>query len=385
VPFVIPNALSHETRKGEAASAGWADVAVVVPWTMYQAFGDKRILEEQYPSMKGWVEYMRRAAGESHLWKSGFSFGDWLAFATTNADYPGATTDKDLIQTAYFARSTELLARAAQVLGKKEDASEYAELEEKIRSAFQKEYVTPNGRLSSNTQTAYALALAFGLLPESQRAEAAARLAADVKKFGHLTTGFLGTPVLCRALSDYGYLDEAYLLLNRTEYPSWLYPVTKGATTIWERWDGIKPDGSFQSASMNSFNHYAYGAIGEWMYQVIAGLELDENAPGYKHVLIEPHPGGGLTHASASVESMYGRVASAWEIAGGKLTVKIEVPANATATVRLPKAKLEEVNEGGNSLTGRSEISNPRQVGDAAVLEVGSGKYVFESAYAEHR
>ena len=385
VPFVIPNALSHETRKGEAASAGWADVAVVVPWTMYQSFGDKRILEEQYPSMKGWVEYMRRAAEESHLWKSGFSFGDWLAFATTNADYPGATTDKDLIQTAYFARSTELLARTAQVLGKKEDATEYAELEEKIRSAFQKEYVTPNGRLSSNTQTAYALALAFGLLPESQRAEAAARLAADVKKFGHLTTGFLGTPVLCRALSDYGYLDEAYLLLNRTEYPSWLYPVTKGATTIWERWDGIKPDGSFQSASMNSFNHYAYGAIGEWMYQVIAGLELDEHAPGYKHVLIEPHPGGGLTRASASVESMYGRVASAWEIAGGKLTVNIEVPVNTTARVRLPNARLEEVSEGGKALTGRSEISNPRQVGDATVVEVGSGKYIFESAYAEHR
>jgi alpha-L-rhamnosidase len=384
VPFVIPNVLSHETRRGEAASAGWADVAVVVPWTMYQAFGDKRILEEQYPSMKGWVEYMRRTAGESHLWKSGFSFGDWLAFATTNADYPGATTDKDLIQTAYFARSTELLARTAQVLGKKEDASEYAGLEEKIRSAFQKEYVTPNGRLSSNTQTAYALALAFGLLPESRRAEAAARLAADVKKFGHLTTGFLGTPVLCRALSDSGYLDEAYLLLNRTEYPSWLYPVTKGATTIWERWDGIKPDGSFQSASMNSFNHYAYGAIGEWMYQVIAGLKLDEHAPGYKHVLIEPHPGGGLTHASASVESMYGRVASKWEISGGKLTVKLEVPANATATVRLPNARLEEVNEDGKALTGRSEIYHPRQAGDVTVVEVGSGKYVFESAYPDH-
>jgi alpha-L-rhamnosidase len=383
VPFVIPNVLSHETRRGEAASAGWADVAVVVPWTMYQAFGDKRILAEQYPSMKGWVEYMRRAAGESYLWKSGFSFGDWLAFATTNSDYPGATTDKDLMQTAYFARSTELLARTAQVLGKKEDASEYAELEEKITSAFQKEYVTPNGRLSSNTQTAYALALAFGLLPESQRAEAAARLAADVKKFGHLTTGFLGTPVLCRALSDYGYLDEAYLLLNRTEYPSWLYPVTKGATTIWERWDGIKPDGSFQSASMNSFNHYAYGAIGEWMHQVIAGLELDEHAPGYKHVLIEPHPGGGLTHASASVDSMYGRVASAWEISGGKLKVKIEVPANASATVRLPNARLEEVNEGGRALTGRSEIYHPRQAGDVTVVEVGSGKYVFESAYPD--
>jgi alpha-L-rhamnosidase len=379
VPYVIPNVLSHKTRKGEAASAGWADASVVVPWTMYQAFGDKRILQEQYPSMKAWVEYMRRQAGESYIWSNGFSFGDWLAFATTNADYPGATTDKDLIQTAYFARSTELLARTAQILGRNKDAAEYTALEEKIKSAFQKEYVTPNGRLASNTQTAYALALAFGLLPESQRAGAAARLAADVRKFGHLTTGFLGTPLLCQELSDYGYLDEAYMLLNRTEYPSWLYPVTKGATTIWERWDGIKPDGSFQDPSMNSFNHYAYGAIGDWMYRVVAGIAIDEAAPGYKHILIQPRPGGGLTQASASVESMYGHVASGWEIADGKMTLKIEVPANTTATVRLPRAKLEEVSEGGKPLTGRADILQAKQKEDAVVLQVGSGKYVFES------
>ena len=382
VPFVIPNVLSHKTRKGESAAAGWADVSVVVPWTVYQAFGDKRILEVQYPSMKAWVEYMRRQAGQSYLWNTGFSFGDWLAFATTDSDYPGATTDKDLIQTAYFARSTELLAKTAQVLGKTEDAAEYSALEDKITGAFQKEFVTPNGRLASNTQTAYALALAFGLLPESERAEAAARLAADVRKFGHLTTGFLGTPVLSRMLSDYGYLDEAYMLLNRTQYPSWLYPVTKGATTIWERWDGIKPDGSFQSPSMNSFNHYAYGAIGYWMYQVVAGIQIDDAAPGYKHILIQPHPGGGLTHASASIESMYGRVASGWEIADGKLTVSIEVPANTTATVRLPNARLEEASEGGKPLTGRADILQPRQAGDAVVLEVGSGKYVFVSPYS---
>jgi alpha-L-rhamnosidase len=379
VPFVIPNVLSHETRKGEAASAGWADVAVIVPWTVYQSYGDKRILEEQYPSMKAWVEYMRRQAGMKYIWSSGFSFGDWLAFATTRSDYPGATTDKDLIQTAYFARSTALLAKTAEALGKKEDAAEYASLEEKIKSAFQKEFVTPSGRLASNTQTAYALALAFDLLPEAQRAVAAARLAEDVKKFGHLTTGFLGTPVLCQTLSDYGYLDLAYMLLNRTEYPSWLYPVTKGATTIWERWDGIKPDGSFQDPGMNSFNHYAYGAIGEWMYRVVAGIELDEARPGYKHVLIQPQPGGGLTFANASIESMYGRVASGWKIADGKLTLTIEVPPNATATVRLPKAQLEQITEGQKPLTGRTDILGARQARDAVLVDVGSGHYVFES------
>lgn len=381
VPYVIPNVLSRETRKGEAAAAGWADASVVVPWTVYLAYGDERILQDQYPSMKAWVEYMRRQAGESHVWSNGFTFGDWLAFATTDADYPGATTDKDLIQTAYFARSTELLARTAQILGREQDAGEYAALEGEIRSAFQKEYVTPNGRLSSNTQTAYALALAFGLLPESQREGAAARLAADVRKFGHLTTGFLGTPLLCQELTDYGYLDEAYMLLDRTEYPSWLYPVTKGATTIWERWDGLKPDGTFQNPSMNSFNHYAYGAIGEWMYRVVAGIEMDEAMPGYKRIVIQPRPGGGLTYASASVESMYGRVASGWHIADGKMTVKIEVPANTTATVRLPKARVEEVNEGGRPITGRADILRATQAVDAVVLQVGSGKYVFESFY----
>lgn len=379
VPFVIPNVLSHKTRKGEAASAGWADVALVVPWVMYQSFGDKRVLEEQYASMKAWVEYMRRQAGEKYIWSSGYSFGDWLAFATTRSDYPGATTDKDLIQTAYFARSTTLLGKIAAVLGKKEEAAEYNSLEEKIKAAFQKEFVTPNGRLSSNTQTAYALALAFELLPEGQRAQAAARLAADVKKFGHLTTGFLGTPLLCETLSDYGYLDTAYMLLNRTQYPSWLYPVTKGATTIWERWDGIKPDGSFQDPDMNSFNHYAYGAIGEWMYRVVAGIDLDEGHPGYKHILIQPQPGGGLTSAKASIESIYGRVASGWKITDGKFALTIEVPSNTTATARLPKAKLEQTTEGQKPLAGRRDLLGAHQVGDAVLVDVGSGTYVFES------
>lgn len=346
VPHVIPNILSHTTRKGDSASAGWADVAVVVPWTVYQAFGDRRVLEEQYPSMKAWVEYMRKQAGDKYLYNTGFTFGDWLAFATTNSDYPGATTDKDFIETAYFARSTELLAKTAAVLGKNEDAADYEALEQKIKSAFLREFVTPNGRLSSNTQTAYTLALTFNLLPESMRAEAAERLAADVRKFDHLTTGFLGASNLTWALSDSGHLDEAYMLLNRTEYPSWLYPITKGATTIWERWDGIKEDGTFQNPGMNSFNHYAYGAIGLWMYGVIAGIRIDEARPGYKHILIAPRPGGGLTYARASIDSVYGRVSSDWQIVSGVLKLKVEVPPNTTATVNLPGGKVEEVGSG---------------------------------------
>lgn len=384
VPFVIPNVLSHQTRKGAAASAGWADVAVIVPWTVYQAFGDRRILEEQYPSMKAWVEYMRRQAGDRYIWSNGFSFGDWLAFATDDADYPGATTDKDFIQTAYFAHSTAILAKTARVLGKEEDADQYAALEGKIKAAFLKEFVTANGRISPNTQTAYALALEFDLLPESLRAEAASRLAADVNKFQHLTTGFLGTPVLSKALSDYGYLDEAYMLLNRKEYPSWLYPVTKGATTIWERWDGIKPDGTFQSPSMNSFNHYAYGAIGEWMYRVVAGIALDEQQPGYKHIMFYPHPGGGLTFAKASIQSMYGRVSSEWQVVSGKMTLSVEVPANTTATVVLPDSTLQAVTDSGKALASSAEVKNARQVGNTVQFDIGSGTYTLESTQA-HR
>ena len=379
VPYVIPNVLSHRTRKGSSASAGWADAAVVVPWTVYQAYGDKRILEQQYSSMKAWVEYMRRHAGDAFIWSDGFSFGDWLAFATTDSDYPGATTDKDFIQTAYFARSTEILAKTANVLGMQDDAQQYSALLEKIKAAFAREFVSANGRLSPNTQTAYALALEFGLLPESLRPIAAGRLAADVKKFGHLTTGFLGTPVLCQVLSDYGYMDEAYMLLNRTEYPSWLYPVTKGATTIWERWDGIEPDGSFQSPSMNSFNHYAYGAIGAWMYTVVAGIGIDEQHPGYKHILIHPHPGGGLTYAKASLQTMYGDVSSGWKMDGGKIVFTIQVPPNTAASVLLPNSNLEQVSEDGTPVQSSAGLYRAHQVGNSVAIEIGSGSYSFEA------
>lgn len=385
VPNVIPNALSHTTREGESGAAGWGDVAVVVPWNMYLSYGDRRVLEEQYPSMKAWVEFIRQQAGPRHLWNTNKTFGDWLAFATDRSDYPGATTDKDLVQTAYFAHSTDLLRRTAEVLGKQDDAKSYGELFDQIRLAFQQEFVTPNGRLSSNTQTAYALALAFDLLPESERKEAAARLAANVRSFGHLTTGFLGTPLLCRVFSDYGYLDEAYMLLNRKEYPSWLYPITKGATTIWERWDGIKPDGSFQNPGMNSFNHYAYGAIGEWMYSIITGISIDPAQPGYKHILIEPHPGGELQWAKSSLHTMYGNVSSSWEINSNGMTALVTVPANTTATIRLPHAKLEDVTEGGAALQSAEGIANAHQDADSVSMEAGSGSYAFHFKTTDSR
>ena len=377
VPHVIPNVLSGSANSRPGGSAAWGDAAVIIPWTMYLAYGDTRILEQQYASMAKWVEFERARAGDDFIWDGDPHFGDWLAFATTNADYPGATTGKDLIATAFFAHSTDLLERTALVLGKTDDAAKYHALFERIRAAFVREFVTPTGRVGENTQTAYVLALQFDLLPEAQRPQAAARLAREVRQRGHLTTGFTGTPYLCHVLSRYGYLQEAYQLLNRRQYPSWLYPITRGATTVWERWDGQRPDGSFQDAGMNSFNHYAYGAIGDWMYGVMAGIEVDPAAPGFKHVLIQPEPGGGFTRVKAAHDTMYGAVSSSWAIEQGTFTLDIEVPANTRATVRLPKAPIGRVTEGGQPLAVGNGVTAVRQDGEAVVVEIGSGRYRF--------
>jgi alpha-L-rhamnosidase len=377
VPWVIPDVISRGQEAG-GGSTGWADAATIIPWTMYLCYGDRRILEHQFASMKAWVGYMAEQAGDDYIHNQGFHFGDWLAYSTNRPDYPGATTDKDLIATAFFAYSTSLLVKAAKVLAKEDEAAKYSALLEKIKQAFQQEYVTANGRLASNTQTAYALALAFDLLPENMRAGAAQRLANDVKAFqNHLTTGFLGTPYLCHVLSNNGFVDVAYALLMQETYPSWLYPVKMGATTIWERWDGIKPDGTFQDAGMNSFNHYAYGAIGEWLYRVVAGIEIDPEQPGYMHILIQPQPGGKLAHARASLMSMYGKIESAWKIADGLFNLTINVPANTRATVRLPSAQLEKVMESNQPLNKAKGVFNTHQDGNVVVAEVGSGSYSF--------
>ena len=377
IPFVIPDVLSRGSNTGGGAT-GWADAGVVIPWTLYLTYGDTRILETQYESMQAWIGYMQDRAGDDLIWAGDFHFGDWLAYSTDRSDYPGATTDKDLIATAYFAYSTSLLQRIASVLGKEADAVRYAALLEDVQQAFRKEFVTANGRVASNTQTAYALALSFGLMPEGQQAQAARRLAQDVRAFGnHLTTGFLGTPLLNHSLSEHGYLDVAYDLLNQDTYPSWLYPITMGATTIWERWDGIKPDGSFQDAGMNSFNHYAYGAIGEWLYRVVAGLDVDPEEPGYKHVRIRPQPGGGLTFARAALNTMYGSASSAWELVDGQFSLDVTIPPNTHATVRLPHATLAQVTESGQGLDTADGVQRAVQEGEAVIVEVGSGQYRF--------
>ena len=375
VPYVIPNVLGP----GAGASAGWADVATIIPWNMYRIYGDKQILEDQYNSMKAWVGYMQTNSKDG-LWNTGFHFGDWLFYRPLDDnDGKSAVTDKYLIAQCFFAHSTQLLINAAIVLNKKEDEEKYKQLLKTVKDAFAKEYITGSGRLVSGTQTAYVLALNFDMLPESQRQQAAERLVKNIRDYNmHLTTGFLGTPYLCAVLTRFGYADIAYGLLMQKTFPSWLYPVTKGATTIWERWNGMRPDGSFEPATMNSFNHYAYGAIGDWMYTVVAGLDMDAAIPGYKSIVIKPYTGGGLTWASAALQSGYGKIISGWKMDNGKLVLDIEIPANTTATIYIPAKQASSVTEGGKMLAELKEITVTGEENGRVVVKAGSGKYHFE-------
>jgi alpha-L-rhamnosidase len=375
VPFVVPNVLGS----GSTGATGWADVATIIPWNMYLAYGDKKILEDQYPSMKAWLGFMEKAS-KNNLWATGFHFGDWLFYRPfDDNDGRSAVTDKYLLAQCFFAHTTEILFKTATVLGKTEDALYYKNLEEKIKAAFVKEYMTPSGRLVSGTQTAYVVALQFDMLPEELRKQAAERLVENVKSYGyHLTTGFLGTPYLCEVLSRYGYTDVAYRLLLQDTYPSWLYPVKMGATTIWERWDGIKPDGTFQVPSMNSFNHYAYGAIGDWMYRVAAGLDTKEEAPGYQQLRIEPHTGGTFTSMEASLKTNYGLASSGWKLNGNGLTLDIVIPANSSATIYLPAADAAGITESGMPLTNQKDLNIQGTENGKTVVKAGSGSYHFE-------
>jgi len=377
VPWVIPNPLGGDSTRF-AGTAGWADAAVIIPWTMYLAYGDRRLLERQYASMRAWVEYARRRAGADLIWKPGWQFGDWLALHSDDPSYPGATTGTDLIATAFFAHSADLLARTATVLGRNADATGYGALFRAVRAAFNREFVSSTGRVGENTQTAYALALAFDLLPDSLVLPAADRLAQDVRaRDEHLTTGFLGTPYLLHVLSGTGHAGVALALLTQRTYPSWLYPITRGATTMWERWDGIRPDSSFENPEMNSFNHYAFGAVGDWMYQNIGGISLDPAAPGYRRSRIAPRPGAGLTSARASLETLYGPLTSAWRLEQDRFVLDLTVPANTSAEVTLWDTRIDRVREGGLPLTAVAGVRAARQRGADVVVDVGSGRYAF--------
>ena len=382
VPDVIPDILNPQNAKTASPSAGWGDVSIIVPWTMYIVYGDKRLLETQYPSMKRWIEYIRNKSGDSYLWKGGSKYGDWLFYHPQVNNHTAADgyTEPDFIATAYFAYSTSLLAKAAKELGKTDDEKNYTALYNKIRDAFIHEFVTPAGRVGTCSQTSYILALKFGLLPEDLKEKAAKFLVDDIRNRGnHLSTGFLGTIYICHELTDAGYTNVAYDLLLQETYPSWLYPVKMGATTIWERWDGQKTDSTFQDEGMNSFNHYAYGAIGDWMYRVSAGIE--EMKPGYKEILIQPHTTKNLSYAKASFESSYGTIASGWTRKDGKIIVHVIIPANTKATVMLQVDGPAKVTENGHSLLqvdSDSVIIEETKEGKTIGIKRGSGEYSFE-------
>ncbi len=330
VPVVVPCPLDREVFP----AAAWGDAAVVVPWVLYRRYGDTGMLAAQFASMRAWVDAVARLAGADYLWDEGFQFGDWLDPAAP-PDRPAAgRTDPHLVATAYFAHSAQLTGEAAGILGRTEDETFYLDLAARVRSAFADAYLLPDGTLPSTT--AHALALQFALLPdEAARRRAGAELAALVRESDyHISTGFVGTPLVCDALCSVGAYDAAYRLLTQRECPSWLYPVTMGATTIWERWDSMRPDGSINPGEMTSFNHYALGAVADWLHRVVAGLA--PAAPGYKSFEIRPVPGGGLNSAGARHVTPYGEAACRWQIDDGAIRVDVQIPPNTTAIVTLP-------------------------------------------------
>lgn len=373
VPGVVPNIWgSGEQNIGQA---GWADAVTIIPTQWYKIYGDKTLLEESYPSMLKWAGYIASRSTD-HLWDRSWHHGDWLHYMPNNVwDNAPAFTDKTLIAQAFYAYSLQNIIYAARVLGKEQDADRYERLLQVVKNRFVQEFVTPAGAMMSNTQTAYVLALQFDILPEERREEAAQRLVKLIEAYGnHISTGFLGTPHICHVLSRFGYQEVAYKLLLQERFPSWLYPVKKGATTIWERWDGIKPDGSFQDEAMNSFNHYAYGAIGDWMYKHIGGIDQQAGSVGYKDIIISPRPGGNITRSAIDFESVYGTIRCHWFIEEKMMTLDVEIPPNTIAEIIFPEIRKGGITESGKSL-GLSTGNHTHRV--------GSGKYqfVFEVEY----
>jgi alpha-L-rhamnosidase len=346
VPFIVPDVLDS----GKVPAAAWGDVAVILPWVLYQRFGDLGVLETQYPSMKAWVDQLLGIAGDRHLWEGGFQFGDWVD-PDAPPDLPGkAKADSDLVASAYLYRSTDVLAQAAALLGETTDADRYATEAERVRQAWLAEYVTPAGRILSDAQTSYALAIEFGIATGDLRQRMGDRLAWLARRDGYrISTGFVGTPLVTDALTRTGHLRQAARMLTRTECPSWLYPVTMGATTIWERWDSLLEDGSINPGEMTSFNHYALGAVADWLHRVVGGLA--PAAPGYHRLEIAPRPVPGLDWASTRHDTPYGPAEVEWRRVDGSVTITATVPANSSASVRLPDGQQFDVTAGTHSWT----------------------------------
>lgn len=356
----------------------WGDAGTIVPWAVYLYTGDTRILEENIGSMQRWVDWCE-AHSTDHIRDKdrGNDYGDWLSI--------GADTPKDLIGTAYFARSAWIVSASCKALGRPSEAARYADLFERVRAAFCSRFVRADGMIEGDTQTCYLLALRFGLLPEGLRDEAARRLLADLQSHGwRLSTGFVGVSHLLPVLDDIGRADAAYQLLQQDQFPSWLFSVRHGATTIWERWDGWTPQKGMNDPGMNSFNHFALGSCGEWLFAGVAGIRPDPASPGFSHFEVRPRVIGPLTHASASYRSPHGLIESAWRVEGGVLTLRVTVPANTTAQVTLPAQPGTPVLESGTNAEHANGVHSCARSDREVTLDLGSGRYVLRSTLPQH-
>jgi alpha-L-rhamnosidase len=363
----FPDVAPRKVAMGDGTAA-WGDAGVICPWTIYEVYGDKRVLEKHYDSMKKWISYLKKNSKD--LLRPAKGYGDWVSI--------GSDTPKDVIATAFFAYSTNLVSKAAAVIGKDDDAREYDELFKQIRIAFNKAYVSDDGKIKGQTQTCYLLGLYFNLLPKDKRPLAVQHLIEALKKKNwHLSTGFVGLSYLVPTLTKTGHLDIAYRLLNNDTFPSWGYSIKNGATTIWERWDGWTDEKGFQTPGMNSFNHYSFGSIGRWLFSSVAGIDTD--GPGYKKIIIRPRPGGGLEYAKASYKSINGKIISDWKIKGDTFTLNVTIPANTTATVYVPAKNIASVTESSMPVSKAQAVSALRMGRDCAIFAVGSGSYKFVS------
>ncbi|MBM7565289.1 family 78 glycoside hydrolase catalytic domain [Paenibacillus sacheonensis] len=384
-PFIAGGKTEHggDMTYDHTASAGWGDAGILVPWMMYQVYGDTTVIERHYDAMARWIAFLsERHPG--HLREDLPQFGDWLSLAEAHgrSGLPNtakfSTTPYDVFGTAYYAHSADLLSRMAAVIGRTEDAERYADLFGEIKAAFKAAFVDEIGRIKGDTQSAYALALAMKLLPERRREYAVRRILELLEENGwHMTTGIHGTKHLLAELAEAGREDAAYRLLNQQEYPSWFYSVLQGATTIWERWDGWTEERGFQRPGMNSFNHYALGAVGEWLYRYVGGIDLDEERPGFRHIRIRPRIGGGLDRVECRYDSIAGPIRCSWRLTDGRLELEIGVPAGSTASVRIPRGEGQRVIESGVDAAKAPGVTAAEETDAALLLSIGSGVYRF--------
>ncbi|MEF2279631.1 family 78 glycoside hydrolase catalytic domain [Deinococcus sp. YIM 134068] len=398
IPNFVPTTPSMVDPFGAPSSAGWGDACIIVPWVLYGEYADEGVLAENYPTMQRWVAYIERQAAEGlpenssaeelspaererqrYLWNTGFHFGDWLIPSIPHP-VEGAMATRELVATCFYAYSTNLLAQVAGVLGKVEDAERYAELNRRVRQAFAGEYLSPDGRLRAHFQGVYVLALHLGLIPEERRPQVLGQLVGMIEANGdRLDTGFASVPFLLDVLCEGGRPDVASRLLFQTECPSWLYEVERGATTIWENWRAITPEGEVQPVS---YNHYAFGCVGDWMYRHLGGLR--RLTPGYRHFAVRPDFGCGLTSVRLSHDTVYGPAAVAWTRDGDSLKVEVTVPPGTTATVHLP-GPVEHVEVDGHPLSSGAGVSGIETRDGEVRVNVGSGVYTFTAALPDGR